>query len=1015
MSRHQETTHQHHHTYGSECGLAPVVEPSPETPLLAGMPPINAQFFYHSLVPIDDPLSTATATTSADGRPAKGVLRPFSHADNNALEAAWLSLADDDHRNNHNASLKNQRPGPALAAANARKLDAIVEHLIRTHKKKHSHDARAPPLEPPVEALAATDLGVCCQELLIDASNRLREVFCEVAREIQPSLSQKHVVAKVMSVLEDGRPSAAATAAMPIQTQTTVASSPRADTFVSPALSTSARGRASSLASNPIPSRSASLGAGARPAPFGTPPQLETPAMRLRLAHSQVTDGISGRPFVRVGDPDGDLTSEPGSLRETAKEHTKDNATGDQQLTAHDLQTDTEPFPTGTSIPELEPRVIAVSVGVSKLHEVSLPVLQMKPIYWSPVNDIAIVSRSTWFYRDTMVPLDPRIANQLEAGYRELRAFSQEWQEELRCAVEVGPLGEEKVSHPLWPEETAPLDSKPQGPGASIASDPFCAARCFRGEAAAEGTLEPVGAIKDGSHETPAQGRSYPSHHVLYRNDRAAFLLKPSLKPSAYYGRRPLQKIMKGLTVGIPVIRGFDRDSWVQLHEKKKQAHARDPQKSAGAEASTPGSCPGCKVEEDRGQVTDLVLVAHGIGQKFAERVESFHFTHAITAFRRSINIELRSPEVKSVLREGHNGIMVLPVNWRHHLSFEDGGPMTDADMATSASVNFNLKDIEPNTIPAVRSLISDVMFDIPFYLSHHKNKMISALVMEANRVYRLWCRNNPKFSQQGRVHLIAHSLGSVMALDVLSRQPNMPPPLDLDTTMPQSQFFEFDTTNLFLLGSPAGFFLLLERGSLTPRNGRQKPGAEAADTIAKDVVREEGVFGCLAVDNIYNVLAKEDPIAYLLNGTIDPKFAENLRTAHVPSTVNSWFSSIRGIVKPVGSAPTPDLAPALAKPPTSRLPSQLELEVHDFTREETAERKAFLLNDNGQVDYYLRSGTGPLELQYLNMLSAHTSYWANNDLIRLLCMEIGREPGKANTLPALRAVKLTRGDRVKK
>lgn len=309
-----------------------------------------------------------------------------------------------------------------------------------------------------------------------------------------------------------------------------------------------------------------------------------------------------------------------------------------------------------------------------------------------------------------MVPLEPSIANQLEEGYRELRAFSQEWQEELRCAVEVGPLGEEKVSYPLWPEETSLLDLKKQGHRASIASDPFCAARCFRGEAAAEGTLEPVNARKDESIENSAQGRSYPSHHVLYRNDKAAFLLKPSLKPSAYYGRRPLQRIMRGLTVGIPVVRGFDRDSWSELHEKKKPARTRDPQKPARTEASTPGTCPGCKAEEDRGQVTDLVLVAHGIGQKFAERVESFHFTHAITAFRRSINIELRSPEVNSVLREGHNGIMVLPVNWRHHLSFEDGGPMTDSDKATSTSVNFTLKDIEPNTIPAVRSLISDVM-----------------------------------------------------------------------------------------------------------------------------------------------------------------------------------------------------------------------------------------------------------------------------------------------------------------
>jgi hypothetical protein len=312
-----------------------------------------------------------------------------------------------------------------------------------------------------------------------------------------------------------------------------------------------------------------------------------------------------------------------------------------------------------------------------------------------------------------MIPLEPSVANQLEAGYRELRAFSQEWQEELRCAVEVGPLGEEKVSYPLWPEQTTLVDSKSQVQRASIASDPFCAARCFRGEAAAQGTLEPVNARKAGSGGNAAKVRSYPSHHVLYRNDRAAFLLKPSLKPSAYYGRRPLHKIMRGLTVGVPVVRGFDRDIWSELHEKKKQARTRDHQNYTSTAAPTPGDCPGCKAEGDSGQVTDLVLVAHGIGQKFAERVESFHFTHAITAFRRSINIELRSPEVKSVLREGHNGIMVLPVNWRHHLSFEDGGPMTDADRATSASVNLTLKDIEPNTIPAVRSLISDVMFDV--------------------------------------------------------------------------------------------------------------------------------------------------------------------------------------------------------------------------------------------------------------------------------------------------------------
>lgn len=85
----------------------------------------------------------------------------------------------------------------------------------------------------------------------------------------------------------------------------------------------------------------------------------------------------------------------------------------------------------------------------------------------------------------------------------------------------------------------------------------------------------------------------------------------------------------------------------------------------------------------------------------------------------------------------------------------------------------YTLKDITPDTLPSVRGIVSDVMLDIPYYLSPmHNPKMISACIQEANRIYRLWCHNNPGFAEYGRVHLIAHSLGSVMAIDILSQQP---------------------------------------------------------------------------------------------------------------------------------------------------------------------------------------------------------------------------------------------------
>lgn len=549
-------------------------------------------------------------------------------------------------------------------------------------------------------------------------------------------------------------------------------------------------------------------------------------------------------------------------------------------------------------------------------------------------------------------------------------------------------------------------------PEPRVSSDPFCAARCFQGEAAAQGFIDPVLGGPAIVKESPT--RSFAHYHVIYRDSRRAFLLKPSLKPSAYYGRRPVHKIMKGVNVGISVVRGFDRRVWDRVHKNSQASPSKPeaPESQEASENSRSGICAACKASMDFSQVTDLVLVAHGIGQKFAERVESFHFTHAINGLRRAVNIEMSNPAIRQVLHSDRNGLMILPLNWRAGLSFEDGGPQREADRTEHIVDTFALKDIEPGTIPAVRSMISDVMFDIPFYMSHHKSKMINALVSESNRVYRLWCRNNPGFAEAGRVHLIAHSLGSAMALDILSRQPTYAPKMDLSRQEPETRFLEFDTSNLFLLGSPAGFFLLLERGALVPRHGRRKPGADPCDVVAKSVAGEVGSLGCLAVDNIYNILAKEDPIAYLLNGAVDAPYSSNLKVAYVPSISTSVFKSVGDAVRHFVPGIPPTRHPLVAeseRPSTMRLPSQLELEVHDFTREEIAEKKMFLLNDNGQIDWFLRSGGGPLEIQYLNMLSAHTSYWTNQDFIRMLCIELGRKPGRASTLPAMRAIKATK------
>ena len=397
-------------------------------------------------------------------------------------------------------------------------------------------------------------------------------------------------------------------------------------------------------------------------------------------------------------------------------------------------------------------------------------------------------------------------------------------------------------------------------------------------------------------------------------------------------------------------------------------------------------------------------------GQKLASRMETFNFTHSINAFRRSVNVELGNEQVQRVLRNDV-GVMVLPINWRSNLSFEDGGPMQEGGDDHTKD-DFTLEDITQKTIPVVRNLISDVMLDIPYYMSHHKGKMIEAVIQEANRVYRLWCKNNPDFHRTGRVHIIAHSLGSVMCLDILSKQPATLPKIDLQGKKINAKCFDFCTTNLFFVGSPAGFFLLLEKRMLLPRRGQSKPGAEQGDGNDKAITGVAGEYGCLAVDNIYNVMSYNDPIAYCLNATVDSQYAKSLKNAQVPSATTGFFESIGNAMRamtPGASVPADLAVGQVAKPPSvARLPSQLEMEVHDFTREEIAEKKFYLLNDNGQMDWFLNSGGGPLEIQYLNMLSAHSSYWIHPDFVRMLVIEVGRKAGKSYCLPNMRAVKAT-------
>jgi hypothetical protein len=514
-------------------------------------------------------------------------------------------------------------------------------------------------------------------------------------------------------------------------------------------------------------------------------------------------------------------------------------------------------------------------------------------------------------------------------------------------------------------------------------------------------------AAGDPDYSSDGRKNIYRKAGVIYANETEAYLLRPSLQPSAYYGRRPLANyIRKGRPIGVCVCRGFDQEIWDRLHPSKKTpraAKARDGVSTAqaGVDPRRRQKADATIAESERPQVTDLVLVIHGIGQKLSERIETFHFTHAINAFRREANVELGTPAVKNHLRKDMGGVMVLPVNWRLRISLDADEARANAEVEDPSVNKYTLKDITPETLPSVRGIVSDVMLDIPYYLSpEHNPKMLSACINEANRIYRLWCLNNPGFSDWGRVHLIAHSLGSVMAIDILSQQPSHVPPQFGDASFPEDELprdhFIFNTKSLFVCGSPVGFFLLLKNAALLPRRDKEKPGADSFATPG--VGGDQGTYGCIAVDNIYNVINPYDPVAYRLNAAVDVLYAEMLKPALVPSANSSWLAFSNPFRKAGDTS--------ITKPSTIRLPSNVELETHNFSREEIAEKRAYLLNDNGQIDYFMKYGGGPLDIQYLTMLGAHSSYWLSRDFVRMIVVEVGREVGKEGTVVGMRAVK---------
>lgn len=369
-----------------------------------------------------------------------------------------------------------------------------------------------------------------------------------------------------------------------------------------------------------------------------------------------------------------------------------------------------------------------------------------------------------------------------------------------------------------------------------------------------------------------------------------------------------------------------------------------------------------------------LVFVTHGIGQRYGERTKSFSFLDNVQFMKQTMenimashvkgnsetvsegldaddtadapvsadkqndkigssNLLTRTKVKETLLKEG---IFVIPVEWRKRLHFDTGVYLESAleraakkDQKTENVLK--IEDITPDGMLAVRNIISDVLIDVLLYMEpHHQFDMIQCLVSEMNRLHGIFCKHNPSFA--GEIHIVAHSLGTVLTLDALSSYPLSKSPqnskvdvtsdglspvdisemrplagnpqsasptkstgesdallpnaesiLSTDSATAANLHFNFPVSKVFTLGSPVGMFLLLQRRGF----GLPLKLAKEMDDHRLSMLHPD-------IDAIYHIFHPLDPIAYRMEPLV-----YRLWSKEKPSLIPTYKAAGSGIVVP--------------------------------------------------------------------------------------------------------------------
>lgn len=365
-------------------------------------------------------------------------------------------------------------------------------------------------------------------------------------------------------------------------------------------------------------------------------------------------------------------------------------------------------------------------------------------------------------------------------------------------------------------------------------------------------------------------------------------------------------------------------------------------------------------------EVDHLVLCIHGIGQRLSQRHESMSFVHDINLFRRLL---------KKAAGSENNRVQVLPVIWRHDVTFA----MTKAqiDPSNTKVLPVSLQDITIDGIAPIRNIAGDVVLDVLLYSEPvYKEQILENVTIQVNKLVRDFMKKN-QCKRQPKISIIGHSLGSVIAFDLLSTRESKGT-VKTDKIPPSKKQLEFSTENFFCIGSPLGLYQLI--------NGQSVDNDHLINNVKA----------------FYNIFHPSDPVSYRIEPLVEPKAAA-MAPDTVPYTRGGLTSGIQELTL---------FGQKISKNASSfwnLLANNIKQQQEGMTKEEEEEEeddevlgadnpggrprdrklkpaevekvkdKLRVLNPSGRLDYSIQEGV--LDISLLAAIASHMSYFENEDV----------------------------------